>query len=747
VTSTVLATRGGRLALTRTRFSDHDHGPEAVLREVLAIVEINVDERIVATVVFDPDDVEAALEELDARYLAGEAAAHAQTWSVISGLYANFGRHELPRMTQDSVFLDHRPVVTTEVVDLAATNRAMWDITPDASVYLEVVHRLSEFGAVVTQLLKGTSQEGFDAEWRTVGVYTLEGDLLSRVEAFDEADIDAALARFEELQPQAPRLENAASQVAERFLARFSAADWDAMAQMLADNFSRDDRRRVVGAGSRSGRDAWLRDMRATADLWSANVTTTVMATRGGRLALMRGHFSHRDQAPEAFRTELLNVAEIDADERIVALVMFDADDIDAAVAELDARYLAGEAAAHSHIWSVIAGAYAGFNRHEFPATTADSVYTDHRPLVTAEAVDLAASLHALWDLTPDISICIEAVHRLSELGAVITFTAHGTSHEGLAADWRVIQLHTVEGDRINRSEIFDETDLDTALARFNELHQRAPRLENAASQVAERFLTHFAAGDWDSVSKMVGEDFLNDDRRRVVGSGVRHGRDAEIADLRAIADVWPTNLTSTVMATRGESLILIRVSASDRDHEPDAFLTDALCVLEIDADERVVAAVSFDADDIDAAFDELDARYLAGEAAAYSHTWTAITQLQTLYNRHEFPPTTKDWVNTDHRRGRAFAPGEFIPFLRATYDVAPNLKGHIEAVHRLSNLGVVITEVMTGTSEEGFTFEWREIGLFAFDGGLVCRFELFDEADLDYVLARFDELDRPASS
>ena len=55
---------------------------------MLGIVEINADERIVAVVVFDLDDIDAAFEELDARYLAGEAAAHAHTWSVIARGYA-----------------------------------------------------------------------------------------------------------------------------------------------------------------------------------------------------------------------------------------------------------------------------------------------------------------------------------------------------------------------------------------------------------------------------------------------------------------------------------------------------------------------------------------------------------------------------------------------------------------------------------------------------------------------------------
>ena len=81
-------------------------------------------------------------------------------------------------------------------------------------------------------------------------------------------------------------------------------------------------------------------------------------------------------------------------------------------------------------------------------------------------------------------------MHRLSNLGAVVTYAAHGTSQEGFDAEWRGINLLTVEGDLINRCEVFDEADLDAALARFDQLSRPAPRLENAASQVYERFWT-----------------------------------------------------------------------------------------------------------------------------------------------------------------------------------------------------------------------------------------------------------------
>ncbi len=137
----------------------------------------------------------------------------------------------------------------------------------------------------------------------------------------------------------------------------------------------------------------------------------------------------------------MLGIVEIDADERIAARVMFDLDDIDAAFEELDARYLAGEAAAHAHTWSVIARAYAALNRHELPATTPDYVIVDHRPVATIDAGNVAAGLDAGWDLTPDVSIYIEAVHRLTDLGAVVTWAANGTSQEGFDAEWRVISL------------------------------------------------------------------------------------------------------------------------------------------------------------------------------------------------------------------------------------------------------------------------------------------------------------------
>ena len=59
--------------------------------------------------------------------------------------------------------------------------------------------------------------------------------------------------------------------------------------------------------------------MRAAADLGSANFASTVIATRGERLAFAPLRMSGRDQRPEAFHSDMLGIVEIDADNRVMA--------------------------------------------------------------------------------------------------------------------------------------------------------------------------------------------------------------------------------------------------------------------------------------------------------------------------------------------------------------------------------------------------------------------------------------------
>ncbi len=740
VTSSVVATRGERLALSRVRFTMRRGEISA---EVLNIAEIDANGRFAASVQFDPDDIDAAFEELDARYLAGEAATYAHTWSLIAEVYATFNRHELP--TADWVAVDHRRVTPFASGNQTASIRATLDLMPDFAIHIEAVRRLSSAGAVVTHTARGTSPDGFDAEWRHIQLLTVEGDRISRSDLFDEADLDAALARFDELNRPARRLENAASQAYEHVKACFAARDWDAIAEMLADDICSEDRRRVVNAGLRYGRDALVAELSAIAEVGVAELTSDVIATRGGRLVLSRVRVSESDPRPEAFSADAIDIIEVNADRRVVARVVFDFADLDAAFEELDARYLAGEAADHARTWSVITAAYAALNRHELSPTTADWVNIDHRHGAPFAPGDLIAYLRASWDQIPDMSFRIEAVHRLSNLGAVFTQVMKGTSHEGFDAEWRLVEIMTVEGDLVSRAEIFDEADIDAALAKFDELNRPAPRLENAASQAAERFCAYFAARDWTAIANMTDQNMFADDRRRVVGAGVRHGRQADIENFRAWADLGVTNITSDVIATRGGGLALSHARWSGPEQRPEAVHAEALAVIETDTDNQIAARVMLDPNDLEAAFEELDARYLAGEANPHAHTWSVIAEAYAALNRRELPATTPDWVNIDHRRAIAFAPGELFQWLRASWELTPDINIRITAVHRLSSLGAVVTHTANATSHEGFVAEWRVIVVLTVDGELINHDELFDEADLETALARFDELTRSA--
>ena len=66
-------------------------------------------------------------------------------------------------------------------------------------MYVEAVHRLNDHGALITQGAHGTSRDGFDAQWRMIQLLTVEGELVTHCELFDEKDVDAAIARFEQL--------------------------------------------------------------------------------------------------------------------------------------------------------------------------------------------------------------------------------------------------------------------------------------------------------------------------------------------------------------------------------------------------------------------------------------------------------------------------------------------------------------------------------------------------------------------
>lgn len=567
------------------------------------------------------------------------------------------------------------------------------------------------------------------------------------MEVFDEADLDAALARFDELSRETHRLGNAATQVYERFKTCFASRDWVGVAALLADDISTDDRRRVVNAGVQHGRDVNMADLQALAEVVIERMTSIVVATRGERLFLSRVCSWMRDGTRLETVAEVLSLIEIDGDNRIRAGVSFDLENIDAAFEELDARYLAGEAAEHAHAWSVIARECAAFNRRELPATTPDWIYIDHRSLIPIDSDDFSANMRAIRDLTPDISIRIETVHRLSSLGATVTYTACGTSQQGFDAEWRMIHLLMVDGDLISRCEMFDEADLDAALARFDELSQQAPLCANAATRTWARAADAFNRRDVDSFFALMTADGQFEDRRK--GLRVVHEGPARRKAVHAVFDQAPSSwrMHAEPIAIRGSRLELTRECYCDTDEADRPIAVEFLHVMELGDGNKIQDIVSFDPDDIHGAFAELTARWIALGEVAYPDVVEAVDRINATINRHDWDSVATLFAGAEYVNHRQLAGAvdgtiaDWLSSMRTTASLVPDLWVELAEVLSRSAIGIVSRSALKGTSTDGAAIEIPFVTVMLLNGERVTRLEAFDEDQRDMALARLREL------
>jgi hypothetical protein len=426
-------------------------------------------------VIFDLDDIDTAFAVLEARYLAGEAAAHAHMWTLITKVYAAFTRHELSAMTPDWVSIDHRCGIASPPVDLFALTRAAWEVTPDLSIYIAAVHRLSNLGAVVTAQAYGTSPQGFDAEWRDTHLLTFEGDAISRCEIFDEADLDAALAKFDELNASAPHLENAATRVLKCAMAAFNRRDLDSYLAIVTADGRYEDRRKGLRDEGAIKPDFARALFFEAATSWQEEIEP--VAIRGAGLMLCRLMFRDQSEVDRAIAVEALVLAEVTGDELISRIVIFDPDDINGAMAELTARWIASGEVENPEVIEAARRLNEAYNRHDWDAVAtreAGATYVNHRQLATVEPETIRdhwLSIRTLASLIPDMWIEGAEILTHSATGLVTSLVVKGTTAEGVAIELPALTLVLLDGDRLKHMEAFDVDQRDFALARFDELN------------------------------------------------------------------------------------------------------------------------------------------------------------------------------------------------------------------------------------------------------------------------------------
>ncbi|HSQ00277.1 MAG TPA: AAA family ATPase, partial [Candidatus Dormibacteraeota bacterium] len=401
---------------------------------------------------------------------------------------------------------------------------------------------------------------------------------------------------------------NAANRSDDRFDAAWAARDWDAVAAVFAPGFRASDRQRMVEA--ERDRDQYLRGLRRSFDRATARYAHRVIATRGDRLALRRIHLADSRGDVGEIAPSWLGLIEVDARGDRIAAVDFD--DLDAATAELDARYAACEAAPFGNIRAAMVEFRRAFASRDWPALAAilspELATHDHRPLgwePSQGPQPYIEALRSLVELAPDVRLRLDHGEMCAR-GYLALATWAGT-HEGGAFEAPSYIVGVLDDSgRACRFDQYELDQFDAARARYADVRAAAQlHAPNRASRVREHLLTLFAGDDWPALRALAAPGFIYDDRRR----WTQMSGDVEfwIRSMQAVREV-DVSPTFELLATLGDRIAVERALWRGTS-EGGPIEVDYLAVTQVDAAGRLVASINFDPDDRDAALAEARAR------------------------------------------------------------------------------------------------------------------------------------------
>jgi len=634
--------------------------------------------------------------------------------------------------------------------------RSIFDVSGDVGIRVDDILGLEAHAFLVHWVQLGTTRDSGGAYERHFLLLCMLGadGLMTRQELFDPDCSAEALVRFDELvlspveglTPKSTpvRIENDATRLSDRFAAAWAARDWDGIAAIFAADFRLIDRRSY--ARIELNRNQHLESLRFRFEMPSSRIVSELLATRGSRLALTHGRFELAGDDIGPSESEWLVVEESNGHGLRAVMVAFDADDLDAAYAELDERYAAGEAAPYDY-WGL------GFSRavvvRDWKALAAvfapDFFIEDHRPvgLLTLRSGDeYVASVRALLDLRPDAALRTHHVLALDDRRALRISGWVGGEPEGAFENSTVV-VQLYDRDGVRQWHLYNLDQLDEAWAQFEALRPDPLRIPpNAATQAIDRLFAAFAAQDWDAFGALCAPAFVWDDRRRLIR--LTGDRDMFIASNRWIA-AKAVSTSRMLLATAGDRLALEHVHLVTASDAADAEM-EILILMEVNAEGRFIAQVVFDVDDRRAASVELVDRYSRNEtgrwapAASFEFRRAIITH--DLARCRALLPD--DFMFHDHRRtgaGRLEGAHEYIKWMAALFEQSSDAT--IETLYEVSTAahGVLAIGHTFGTLAEGGAFESVFVQLVHWRVDQVVGAELFEVDDLDAARARLEAL------
>jgi hypothetical protein len=766
--TTSIATRGERLLLARLLFEgDVEGGGGALEIDHLSILEVGDDGRWSAVVLFEPNDLDAAYAELDARYETAEAAAYLPCWKSMQGFVRAVERRDwdaiIALCAASLVEYDHRSLAvigTTRGAEAWAENfRTLADLSPD-TIYRVDHFRSAAGGYYVHGGWHGT-REGGAYEIPLNAVIELDDrGLIVRADIYDDDGVEAALARFAELAvaTASPHpFANAATRGFDRGLAALGERDWQGFAALFAKNARVYDRT-STGRYEADG-PTWLAAFREMIEMTSGAPTPRVLATRGERLMLGRALW--RGAAGDVGPSEVDWLLIIEVDERgdHHAIVAFNPSDLDAAYRELEARYEAGEAAEHRPVFSEYQRAVAARDWDALAAFYGPSfVEQDHRAVAvlgTARGAEVWTQHRALVELAPDTQVRFDHI-RHGARGFLIQGTWHGSRDGGRYEITFVIVVELDDRGTPKRNDIYDPEQLDQAFARFEAMGVAADPLAVIAKPNAafalELWQAAFDAGaasdDWDAMRDRCAAGMIFEDRRHLaLLSGDREMMVASARERKRAGGRPEFRLVGTA----GDRVFVSRVLWSGGPPE-GRWEIEYLAVLEIDEAGAFTGIIFFDLADARAAQREAWARWAAIDPAAAAVT-ASLGEGLDAFNAHDRTRFraifADDLIVEDHRRtgmGRLEGSAAYAASVAALWDLSAESRidgGWFWPVYDW--YGAVTVNRRFGTTlAGGGEFESELLYLFTVAGGRITRVEMFEIEDLEAALSRFEEL-RPA--
>ena len=214
---------------------------------------------------------------------------------------------------------------------------------------------------------------------------------------------------------------------------------------------------------------------------------------------------------------------------------------------------------------------------------------------------------------------------------------------------------------------------------------------------------------------------------------------------LQSFAEMGVSSVDLEPVALRGERLALMRV----------AFWVGESCVEfysigQTDEEGLGTDLVTFDLEDLDSAYAELDARYLAGEGAESADTVWPLFEGFAAFNRQDWSAVREVFADglqvIDNRPPpRMYAevdgPDAFVVALKTIWELAAHVSIQTVTLHRMAHGALVQTTRTTTVMADGGEAENLFVAFVEVGHGQITRFEFFAEDDLDRATARFEEL------